>query len=138
MQIRIKILGLFVALAVILAPKAGLAMDELNEFVVYGTFKGLDMGDPKNPPTRDYYVNMGTTHGVSKGTTLEVMRKMPTFDLLRKKLLSDVTFPIARIKIIHAESGAAIGRLEKMLPAEETPTILPVAVMVGDLVRIAN
>ena len=110
----------------------------VGDFVVYSVYKGLDLGNSGDIPQKDYYVNMGTTNGVRAGTVLEVARRFPTYDLLSEKLYKDVTFPIARLKVIHVENNAAIARLDSLLSPEKTPSITPRAVMVGDLVRIAQ
>jgi hypothetical protein len=115
-------------------PYSALAAD----FVVYSVYKGVDLGTPGEAPQKDYYVNMGTLNGLHAGAQLEVRRRMPTYDLVSEKLYKDVTFPIARIKVIHVEDNAAICRLEKLLPADKTPVVASRAVMVGDLVRIAD
>lgn len=106
------------------------------DFVVYSIYQSVDLGDPKTPPQRDFYLNMGAAHGVREGMTIEVSRRVPTYDVISEKLYQDVTFPIARLKIIHVESTAAIARMDKMLPLEKTPAISPRAVMVGDLVKV--
>lgn len=109
-----------------------------QDHVVYSVYQGIDMGNPGEKPPRDYYVNMGTKSGVTKGTVLKVLRRTASYDLNNRVLYKDVTFPIAEIKVIHAEPEAAIARLVKMEPAEMTPAISPRAVMVGDLVRKTN
>jgi hypothetical protein len=108
------------------------------EYVVYSTFRAIDMGGSAEPPPKDYYVNMGKAQGVREGTILEVFRRTPTYDLLTEKLYKDVTFPIARLRVIHAENAAAIARLDKPLPAANTPSAAPVTPMMGDLVQIAE
>jgi hypothetical protein len=108
------------------------------DFTVYSVYKALDLGNPGEIPQKDYYVNMGQSQGVHDGSILEVMRKISTYDLLSEKLYKDVTFPIARLKVIHAEGYAAIARLDKLASTEKTPAITPRAVMVGDYVRIAQ
>ncbi len=109
-----------------------------DEFVVYNVFRPLDLGNPGETPPKDYYVNMGSAQGLRKGATLDVFRKKATYDLLSQRLYKEVIFPIATLRIIHVENGAAIARLEKMLPADETPGISPPAVMIGDVVRLSN
>lgn len=103
--------------------------------IVYSVYKSLDMGNSNDPPQKDYYVNVGSAQGISIGTILEVIRRAPTYDLTNQKLYKDVAFPIAKLKVIHVESSAAIARLDKMNPIDRTPAITPRAVMVGDLVR---
>ena len=109
-----------------------------EESIVYSIYKGLDFGNPGENPQKDFYVNIGTQQGVKPGSVLEVIRKIATYDLTSQKLYKDVVFPIAKIKVIHAEPNASIARLESMLPAEQTPVIVPRAVMVGDSVRSAE
>jgi hypothetical protein len=106
------------------------------DYVVYSVYKELDLGNEGERPEKDFYVNMGTTQGVRPGTILKAYRRMSTYDLMSEKLYRDVSFPIAKLKVIHAESSAAIARLEKMLP--DTPAYSPRAVMVGDLVEISE
>src|SRR4051794_19823627 len=101
------------------APKTSLAAD----FVVYSVYKGLDLGNPGEDPQKDYYINMGSAHGLRAGSHLDVLRRIATYDLLNEKLYKDVTFPIARIKVIHVENNAAICRVEKMIPPDKTPAV---------------
>lgn len=116
----------------------GYAPARASDFVIYSIYQAVDLGDPKTPAQKDFYVNMGLAHGLREGMTVEVSRRVPTYDVLAEKLYQDVTFPIARMRIIHVESTAAVARLERMLPLDKTPAISPRAVMVGDLVKIAQ
>jgi hypothetical protein len=109
-----------------------------EEFTVYSVYKALDLGNPGEIPQKDFYVNMGKIQGVREGSVLEVSRRASTYDLVSEKLYKEVVFPIARLKVIHVESNAAVARLEKMLSPEKTPAITPRAVMVGDLVKMAE
>jgi hypothetical protein len=129
------ILWMLVAATLVVAiPNSGNTAD----FVVYSVYKALDLGNPDEPPQKDFYVSMGAAQGVRDGTVLEVKRKLSTYDLINEKLYRDVNFPIARLKVIHVEPYAAIARLEKMLPPEKSGAISPRAVMVGDSVSIAE
>jgi hypothetical protein len=130
-----RIITFLLALAAVLgAPR----MTSAADYVVYSVYRELDLGNPGEAPQKDFYVNMGTAQGVHSGMTLKVFRRVSTYDLLSEKLYRDVSFPIARIKVIHAENNAAIARLEKMLPEAATPAYSPRAVMVGDLVEITE
>jgi hypothetical protein len=127
-------IGLGVLAICLAVPRVGHSAD----FVVYSVIKALDMGNPGEVPQKDYYVNMGTAHGLNDGATLEVVRKVPTYDLESQKLYKDISFPIATLKVIHVESNAAVARLEKMNPPEKTPVTSPMAVMIGDFVRVTR
>jgi hypothetical protein len=106
-----------------------------EDFIVYSIYRGVDLGNPGEPNLKDYYVNMGSNNGLKKGSSLEVVRKFSTYDLTNQKLYKDVSFPIAKLKIIHVEGSAAIARLDEMMSPDKTPVISPKAVMVGDFVR---
>jgi hypothetical protein len=125
---------LIVAGSIVALPNESDAAD----YTVYSVYKALDLGNPGEVPQKDYYVNMGKQQGVHDGSVLEVVRKVSTYDLLSEKLYREVSFPIAKLKVIHTESNAAIARVQKMLPPDKTPAITPRAVMVGDRVRIAE
>jgi hypothetical protein len=126
--------AMLIAVGLVSIPKSINAADT-TQFIVYSVHTALNMGNPGEVEMRDYFVNMGSNHGVSKGSTLIVHRKSPSYDLQGKKLFQDVTFPIARLKVIHSEGKASIARLEKMMPESSTPNISPRAVIVGDLVH---
>ena len=134
-NLSIQLVTVLTAVTSLLAPTK---ICQAEDFRVYSIYKALDLGIAGETPQKDYYVNMGTAQGLRVGSVLEVQRKTPTYDLSNQKLYKDVSFPIARLKVIHAESNASIARLEKMLPADKTPVISPNAVMVGDFVNRAN
>ncbi len=109
---------------------------QASDFIVYSVYRGLNLGNESEKQEKDYYINMGSSHGVREGNILQILRKSPTFDLLSEQYYRDVIFPIAWVKVIHSEKFASIARLEKILPENQTPAISPRAIMVGDLVRI--
>ncbi|OFZ19887.1 MAG: hypothetical protein A2X94_14610 [Bdellovibrionales bacterium GWB1_55_8] len=116
-------------------PKSGNA----SEYVVYSVYRALDLGNPgEGRPPKEYFVNAGTTEGVQKGAILQVFRKSATYDLLTEKLYKDVTIPVARLKVIHSESGAAVARLESVLAIEQRPFVTSGDVMIGDIVRLSQ
>ena len=105
------------------------------DFTIYSVYRGIYLGNSDEQPEKDFYINMGSAQGVREGTILEVLRRIPTYDELSQQLYRDVTFAIARVKVIHVESKVAVARLDKMLPIDKTPSISPRAIMVGDIVR---
>jgi hypothetical protein len=113
--------------------------DELSqEPIIYSVYQPLSMGDPGELVMKDYFVNVGTKNGVKQGSRLDVFRRKPSYDLQARKLEKDITFPIASLRVIHAENSVAVARLEKMAPEAITPSIVPRAVMVGDLVKLTR
>jgi hypothetical protein len=125
------------ALAPLITPMATDA-HAASDKIVYSVYRGVDLGIPNEPTPKDFFVNMGSADGLKPGTTLDVFRKIPTYDVTQEKVYRDVTFPIAKLKVIHVEEDAAIARLERMLPLDQTPSLSPRAVMVGDYVRVGS
>jgi hypothetical protein len=108
------------------------------DFMIYSIYRNLSLGTPGEVSEKDYYINMGTAHGLQKGSLLQVLRRVSTYDVLSEQLYRDVAFPIATVKVIHVESKVAIARLEKLMPADTTPSITPRAIMIGDVVETAG
>jgi hypothetical protein len=105
------------------------------DFIVYSVYQAVNLGNPGELSRKDYYINMGHSHGLRKGSVLEVMRRVPTFDLANENLYREMIFPIARLKVIHVESKTAIARLDKMLSPEQVPAATPSGIIVGDVIR---
>lgn len=126
-----SLLTLAIALSALCAPRAA----QSAEFIVYSVYKALDMGNPGEVPQKDYYLNMGTANGLSEGSSVDVLRKVSTYDTLSEKLYREILFKIATLKVIHVEANAAVARLEKAHPADKIPVTQIKGVMIGDLVR---
>lgn len=129
-----KFSTLFLAFAFLLISQQARPAD----FVVYSIYRELDMGNPGEVPQKDYYLNMGTANGLHEGSRVDVIRKVSTYDSLTEKLYRDVQFKVATLKIVHAESGLAIARLEKMMASDKVPAMAIKGVMLGDTVRISS
>jgi hypothetical protein len=128
-------LGLFTGLGLALfmpLPSLG------AETFVYNIIRGVDFGNPGEVPHRDYYINLGTSQGIRAGDEVEVLRRVPSYDATNQKIYRDITFAIARLKVIHSESNASIARLDEMIDPAKVPVLEPHAVMLGDLVRPAR
>ena len=123
--------GIFLLLSAVIWSPLGRA----EEFIVYSVNRPLDLGGSNATPEKDFFISMGSAHGLKEGAIVDVYRKAPTFDLINQKLFKDMTFPIAKLKIIHVEPNAAIARLDKMGAPEKTASISPRTVMVGDIVK---
>ncbi len=91
---------------------------------------------PRQKIEPDYFVNLGTLQGAHLGSILVVYRRLPMYQLMKEQVYRDLSFPIATLRVIHAESSASVARLEKMGLPSQTPGIEPWAIMMGDEVRL--
>ena len=104
------------------------------EHVVYQVYQPLSLGNETTPVSKDYYIDMGSVHGLSRGSLLQIFRRVETYDMVRDRASRDMTFPVALVRVIHVESKTAVARLEKLFPITDVPAEMPLAIMVGDLV----
>lgn len=130
--------SLFIAIVVLSFGAISARMAGADDHIVYSVQRSLNMGNPGEVTTKDFYINMGKVNGVVEGAVLDVYRRASTYDLLSEKLYRDVTFPFAKLKVIHVEKDVAIARFEKILPEAAAPVVTPRAVMVGDIVKLEN
>jgi hypothetical protein len=134
MRILIDLVKYFLA-AGILAFGVQIAISAETQGTVYNVHRGVDFGDTDTPPEKDYFIGLGAVHGLSNGATVDVYRKIASFDNLTKKFAGDVEFKFARLRVIHVEKQTAITRLEAVAAHETTPVVEPAGIMVGDVVR---
>ncbi len=108
-----------------------------GEYKVFGIRTDFPMAD-EQPLFRDVYVNMGTDQGIKSGSTLDAFRVLTTVDELNQKTGRNISFKIAKLRVIHAESDVSVARVTQFLPPESTPIGSFTNVMVGDEVEVAK
>lgn len=104
--------------------------------VVFSVKSDFPMTDGQ-PLFRDVYVSLGTNQGVKTGSQLDVSRVMTTTDEINQKTGRNISFKIARLKVIHAESDMAVARVVRFNAPETTPIGTYTNVMVGDQVEVS-
>ena len=109
-----------------------------EEFNVYQVYRGIDLGESDQPPPKDIFVSMGATHGLKKGTVLDVYRRVSSFDNMTQKHMDDHLIPVGKLKVIHVDEKTAIARADRFVSLEQEPALLPQAIMIGDVVRPAQ
>jgi hypothetical protein len=114
-----------------------IASSTLANYQVFGIKSDFPQTDGQNIQ-RDLYINMGTSHGVKEGSQLDVFRNLSTSDDLNQRVGPNVSFRIARLRIIHAESSVSIARLVKFESPESMPNPGSFQVMVGDRVELGR
>jgi hypothetical protein len=130
---KMKLLFAFaVSLAALLPSPA-----QAGEYKVFGIRTDFPMADGQ-PLFRDVYVNMGTNQGIKTGSTLDAFRVITTVDEINQRTGRNISFRIAKLKVIHAESDLAVARVTQFLPPETTPLGAFTNVMVGDEVEVGK
>lgn len=109
-----------------------------EEAMVYNVYRPIDMGEPGEKPLKDFYISAGSSAGLHVGSLLEVYRRVSTYDLVNSRVHQQMSYPIAKVKVIHVEDQIAIARLDSVAHQDKNPLIQPQSVMVGDFVRPAR
>ncbi len=107
------------------------------DYKVFGIRTDFPMADGQ-PLYRDVYVNMGTNQGIKAGSALDAYRVVTTVDELNQRVGKNLSFKIAKLKVIHAEPEMAVARVVQMLPPESTPLGSFTNVIVGDEVEVGK
>ena len=108
-----------------------------GDYRVFGIRNDFPMSDGQ-ALFRDVYVNMGTRQGIKKGSLLEASRVVTSIDELNRKSGPNISFRIARLKVIHADTEISVARVVETLPLESTPLGSYSGVIVGDEVDVAR
>jgi hypothetical protein len=108
------------------------------DHTVYEVYRAIDLGETDRQPPKEIFVDIGSLHGVKKGSVLDVYRKISSFNNLTEKFASDHVVPVGKLRVIHADEKTAIARIERFVSPEQELALLPQAILIGDLVRLAN
>jgi hypothetical protein len=87
---------------------------------------------------RDFYVNIGSEQGVKVGSILAVYRRQGVVDYYRNVLHDDLLVPVAHMRVIMAQKGMSVARIESLTPAKQIPVVEFNTVMLGDRVELAQ
>ncbi len=113
------------------------ASAETGQYTVYGVRNDFPMTETQSL-FKDFYINMGTSQGIKIGSKLDAYRTMPTVDEMNNKSSNNISFKIAKMKVIHADVNNAVVRIIEMLPPSEVPIGSYPTVMIGDSVDVSR
>jgi hypothetical protein len=108
-----------------------------KDFIIYSIAHQLPMVNKQEMKIKDFYVNIGKAQGISEGTVLDVFRMHAEQNPFDSNKRYTYKMKIGELKVIHSDSEAAIGRLQKLEVGEEDAPIFEFEkFMVGDHVAI--
>lgn len=80
----------------------------------------------------DYFIRGGTKLGLSEGTLVSVIRRIPVHDPFQNASVGDFKVKVADIEIIQVDERKAIGRLIEIDRRSARPMLAYDAIMIGD------
>ncbi|MBS1983859.1 MAG: hypothetical protein JST16_06780 [Bdellovibrionales bacterium] len=94
---------------------------------------GLTDADANAAP-QDIILNAGSESGLDEGMVLSVARSVPILDPYRENQQKQLEIEFAKIKIVRAEQGLAVARMEKVESIRSGLAVGTRAVLIGDYV----
>jgi hypothetical protein len=107
-----------------------------KDFVIYSIAQDIPMGNKDEVIRKNFYVDMGSSQGVKKGSVLDVFRVVSVLDPYESKKRFNHRIKIGEVKILHSEDTSAIGVLNKLEEGEDTPVFEVGKLMIGDIVAV--
>lgn len=107
-----------------------------RDFIIYSIGHELPMGNETDRKIKNFYINIGGAQGVKEGTVLDVFRFQSELNPYESNKRYNYKIKIGQLKVIHSDSEAAIGRIEKMREDEDLPLLEFKGLMIGDHVGI--
>lgn len=108
-----------------------------NEYQIFSISQDLPMGHKNEVIKKNYYINIGSTQGISKGTVLDVFRNLSVVDIYNSEKRAHFNVKIATIKIIHTENSVAIAQMESFTAQSENLYLDVESIMIGDRVAVS-
>lgn len=105
-----------------------------KDYVIYSISQDIPMGVEKEVLRKNFYIDMGKSQGVAKGSVLDVYRVVSILDPYENKKRYNHKIKIGEVKVLHAEDTSSIGILNKIESEEETPVFEIGKLMIGDVV----
>ncbi len=86
-------------------------------------------------PTKDFFIDRGSRHGVKTGDVYRVLREMSVVDGRAGGQSHLVRVHLGDLKVIELGETASLGRVTQLRPAKELPAMDYPTFLVGDLVE---
>lgn len=107
-----------------------------KDFVIYSIAQDIPMGNKDEVIKKNFYVDMGLSQGIKKGSVLDVYRVISVLDPYESKKRFNHRIKIGEVRILHSEDTSAIGVLNKLEEGEDTPVFEVGKLMIGDIVAV--
>ncbi len=95
--------------------------------------KNITLADTEKP-LKDFYLNIGLSNGLKKGSVLKVERKVLVRDSTGAQSYGEIRVPVGELQIISAYPKVSVARELKIYGREDLPLLEQIGIMVGDMV----
>lgn len=110
---------------------------QARDHQIYSVEQEVPMGFENEVLKKNYYVNIGENQGVRKGSTLNVFRVISRLNPYENEKRINHKVKIGELKVIHADSEAAIGAFKVLNNGKDDPLFEIENFMIGDHVSVS-
>ena len=107
-----------------------------RDHLIFSVTEDLPMGYENEALRRNYYVNIGSNQGVSKGTLLNVYRVVSRSNPYDNKKRVNYHIPIGKLEVLHAEDESAVTSIKELHKSAQDPIFEINNFMIGDHVSV--
>ena len=130
-----KILKNFICISLLLL--LALPSTYSKDFIIYSIDQEVPSGKKDEIIKKNFYLNIGSIQGVSKGDLVNVYRRVSKSNPYENNKQHEYSLRVGQLRIIHAQEYASIGILEKLYADNlKSPIVHHSAIMVGDQIDI--
>jgi hypothetical protein len=109
-----------------------------KDYQIYSIMQDVPMGYENEIIRKNYYINMGTGQGLSKGTVLDVYRSLSLQNPYDGSKRVNYKVKVGTLEVIHSEGEAAIAYKKKFNNDEaKDPYAEIYDFMIGDTVKVS-
>lgn len=108
-----------------------------RDHVIFSVAEDLPMGFEGEVLKKNYYVDIGASQGVEKGTVLDVFRIVSKSNPYDNKKRVNYKVKIGELEVLHTENGASITQLKQKNDTIKDPLFEINSFMIGDHVKVS-
>lgn len=111
-------------------------MGHTENYIIFSIAHDIPMENSVDELKKNYFINMGSSQGVDKGTVLKVFRTISRQDPYENKKRYEYSVPIGQLEVIHSEGKASIAVPKGLVDENGSPLFEVRNFMVGDQVAV--
>ena len=106
------------------------------DYMIFSISQELAMDDSDKELKKNYYLNMGSDQGITKGTILDVFRVVSKVDPYDSNKRYSYKVKVGQLEVIHTENNAAIANQHKVLEGKTVPLFQLRQFLIGDKIAV--
>lgn len=107
-----------------------------KDYVIYSIAQNIPMGEKDEIIKKNYYLNIGKSQGVQKGTIVDVFRNISRVDPYESKQRYNYKVKIGELMVLYSQTDSSIAKLHNLRTDESAPLFEIDSLMIGDKVNV--